>query len=261
MIRALLLLFLALILPAAHAASDTQTGVWRGQIGRLDVIACFDNGNWGRYYYLANGHTLNLAPDDGFWREFAAKDAGLTGRWELSDPVKKRIVGEWTTKDGAHPTPIRLRSIPLQKVTKSPYPCENPAFIAPLRAMTPMTKGKYFQLGGLAWHDVSVKSVKGRKLSGVVLDETIPSPLGKALKTRLDNGVDNLLTCGGDTIWLDMLDYDSTERIAYVTPTQGGLGALLRLWRKSPRWRNGWTSAQPLEWQGGVAESLAKATV
>ena len=215
--RTLLCLLLALIAASTHAAAAGPGGVWRGQIGKLDAVACFDSDETGRYYYLRNGSLLNLAlQGDGYWHESATGKARLTGRWQLQPPAGDRLTGQWSTADGKHPAPIQLKRIALQGAADGD-PCENPAFTEALRAATPLRPGKRFTQGDLSWREFSDKE---GHVSGVLLEEPTPSPLGKALKARLDENLDNLASCrsSGSARGPDMWDYSVTEQITVVRP-------------------------------------------
>jgi len=108
----------------AETTIDLQLkGVWRGTIGKQEVMVCFDDFD-SNYYYLRYFKGILLRQsDDGEWKEFAlAKRQHLdfdhpTGYWKLDKITDRRltVTGEWTD-----PETKRTESIELNRVNPAP---------------------------------------------------------------------------------------------------------------------------------------------
>ncbi|MCC6925086.1 hypothetical protein [Novosphingobium sp.] len=121
----------ALLAGPAHAENVALigSGVWRGTIGKLPVVACFQEGSWttGSYYYLSSKRPIRLTRDDnGQWNEQPGGDGKVTGTWQIGRNGAQ-LVGEWS--DGGKRLPISLDQLPDGKDENQG--CASEAFMAP----------------------------------------------------------------------------------------------------------------------------------
>jgi hypothetical protein len=100
---------------AAHAGATELRGVWRGTLGDAPIVACFDDGDHGDYFYGSRGYSLILdrnAPDD-TWDEGEYSEDGedVSGHWRDWTADGAGLAATWVSPDGKRTLPIRLRRI------------------------------------------------------------------------------------------------------------------------------------------------------
>lgn len=110
---ALCLLGLLLVAPLAKAAEGAKEliGVWRGTIGKAQVVGCWDKYG-GNYYRLSKPLRISLsAPEleNGPWIE--NKGIETTSAWHLENPLGNQLKGVWRKTDAGPKLPIRLSRV------------------------------------------------------------------------------------------------------------------------------------------------------
>ncbi len=110
---ALCLLGLLLVSPLAKAAEGAKEliGVWRGTIGKAQVVACWDKYG-GNYYRLHKPLRISLsAPEleNGPWIENMGIET--TSAWQLENPLGNQLKGIWRKSDAGPKLPIRLSRV------------------------------------------------------------------------------------------------------------------------------------------------------
>jgi hypothetical protein len=110
---ALCILGLLLVSPLAKANEGAKEliGVWRGTIGKAQVVACWD-GKGGNYYRLHKPLRISLsAPEqeNGPWIE--NKGSETTRAWQLENSLGKQLKGVWRKSDTGPKLPIRLSRV------------------------------------------------------------------------------------------------------------------------------------------------------
>lgn len=114
---ALCILGLLLVSPLAKATEGAKEfiGVWRGTIGKAQIVACWD-GNGGNYYRLHKPLRISLsAPEqeNGPWIENMGIET--TSSWQLEIPLGNQLKGVWRKSDAGQKHPIRLSRVMLPK--------------------------------------------------------------------------------------------------------------------------------------------------
>lgn len=110
---ALCILGLLLVSPLARADEGAKEliGVWRGTIGKAQVVACWD-GNGGNYYRLHKPLRISLSvpeEENGLWIENMGIET--TSAWQLEKPLGNQLKGAWRKSDVGPKLPIRLSRV------------------------------------------------------------------------------------------------------------------------------------------------------
>lgn len=113
-------------------------GVFKGTIGRHQVVACLDRENYGNagrgtYYYLRHLKLIALSSTaaPGAWRERArgqAWDDESGPKWSITKADAAGLSGTWSDKGKT--LPIRLKRVELQDPEGWTL-CDDPAFLGP----------------------------------------------------------------------------------------------------------------------------------
>ncbi|QIG54882.1 hypothetical protein G6N82_12610 [Altererythrobacter sp. BO-6] len=122
----------------AQAPDPDWRGVFKGTIGRHQVVACLDRENYGNagrgtYYYMRHLKLIALKAGDppGNWREQAdARDWDNQNApiWSLTKVDAAGLSGTWSDQGKA--LPIRLERVELQDPEGWTL-CDDPAFLGP----------------------------------------------------------------------------------------------------------------------------------
>jgi len=95
----------------AETTIDPQLkGVWRGTIGKQEVMVCFDDDE-SSYYYLRYFWGIPIIPSgENEWEERgeASIPENSTGHWKLSSVSNQSLEGDWLDPKGERIFPIRL---------------------------------------------------------------------------------------------------------------------------------------------------------
>ena len=193
MIRAvrLFLTTCLLLAAAAHAADPAWRGLWRGTVGKQQVMVCLDQDD-ARYYYLRNPGYLALkleTPSGTRWTE--SSKGKLTGNWQLDGPAGGQLSGTWTAPKGGHALPIQLQRI---AATDDTLLCSSPVFYAPRVEAQPVNPGKPRKFEGKQYRELS--ALKG-DIVGLELLETAPTyaALNRTLKAQFLQEISNHFDC------------------------------------------------------------------
>ncbi|MCX7293706.1 MAG: hypothetical protein NTY28_21845, partial [Janthinobacterium sp.] len=112
-------LLVCLSLPAlnlAMAADAPVQGVWQGNLGKANVVACFNQpsptqgaDSSGSYYYTRYKTPIMLAKPNGksLWQEQDAK-GNTTGTWRLDAPQDGKVTGTWADPKSGKSLPLAL---------------------------------------------------------------------------------------------------------------------------------------------------------
>jgi len=102
---------------AENTIDPQLKGVWRGTIGKQEVMVCFDDDE-SSYYYLKYFWGIPLVPsNENEWEErgrnWATEDS--TGQWKFNSVSKQSLKGEWTDPKGERAEKINLKQVSPQK--------------------------------------------------------------------------------------------------------------------------------------------------
>lgn len=118
--RRLAILSIALLpfVPPAQGANipPELIGVWRGTIGKQQIMACWDS-RGGNYYPLRKPLRIGLSPLDpesAHWIENSGIET--SSAWQLDKPAGNRLTGTWRQNESSPPLPIQLTRVKLAKV-------------------------------------------------------------------------------------------------------------------------------------------------
>jgi hypothetical protein len=115
------------------AADLSMHGVWRGMIGKYDIMACFDTQtdySKSAYYYLSQKKIIQLASgrEFGNWDEQAGADGKSTAHWSDVKANGSKLAAKWS--DGKRKFPIELTRVVLPK-DEVETPCGSATFQSP----------------------------------------------------------------------------------------------------------------------------------
>ena len=87
----------------ASAADSPLNGVWRGKLGTMDIVACFNGDQSGNYYYTRRKKPIQLSREEhgSFWLE-----ESKTGSWKLEVPAADKLQGIWRDPKNEKTIPI-----------------------------------------------------------------------------------------------------------------------------------------------------------
>lgn len=230
---ALCLLGLLLVSPLAKAAEGAKEliGVWRGTIGKAQVVACWDK-HGGNYYRLSKPLRISLSAselENGPWIENMGIET--TTAWQLENPLGNQLKGIWRKTDAGPTLPIRLsRVMRPAKDQQDERDClfNSPlhdAFNAPRVAAQAIHGGEPIEFMGRSYR---VIQAMGGKVASVELlgdDESI-SRANRLLRKSLIDDIGSHLGCD-----------------AFNPPRQGSFESKVKL----RFWNDDW-----LSWSGHV---------
>jgi hypothetical protein len=123
------LLLLATSPMSAAIADNTPPeliGVWRGTLGKHQIVACWDGDNGARYYTLKKPLVINLSRRDqnsGVWFENDMFESGITEKgdwettvsWQIQKPRGRYLTGTQIRNPKGSKLPIRLTRVHAAK--------------------------------------------------------------------------------------------------------------------------------------------------
>lgn len=199
---ALCILGLLLVSPLARANEGAKEliGVWRGTIGKAQVVACWD-GNGGNYYRLHKPLRISLsAPEqeNGLWIENMGTET--TSAWNLEKPLGNELKGAWRKSDASPKLPIRLNRVMLPaKNEQDGRDCLSTgplfdAFNAPRVAAQEIHVGEPIEFMGRSYR--VIQAMGGHVASVQLLgEEESISRANRLLRKSLTDDIGNYLSC------------------------------------------------------------------
>jgi hypothetical protein len=137
-LRRLLLVTCAASLAAQVDAAELR-GVWRGELGKSPVVACFESATAGGYYYEAHRTSIPLSRENDV-ADWIEGDDDTTGHWRDLRVDPQVLLATWRAAAGGRTAPIRLARV----ADLAPEgDCRSSTdFNAPRRAATPVRLGE-----------------------------------------------------------------------------------------------------------------------
>lgn len=165
----------------ALADGSNLEGVWRGTIGTVPIVVCLDETMpHGSYYYLSNRKLIDLVKNGDKSNELIESVEStnsvapkITGFWADLRVDNKRLVGNWSSNDGAKKSPINLTRITNR--TKLKNCSESTDFFQPLINQEQFRFGQPQEKYGHVYRTVSVLDhhIQSIELTGTQYATTI----------------------------------------------------------------------------------------
>lgn len=134
--RLIIPLFVALQINPALAVETPMNGVWQGQVGQSDIVACFNGNQNGSYYYSRYKTPIQLSPDEknNYWLE-----ENKSGVWKLDAPVSGKLSGIWSDPKNEK---TQIISLVLLGNQADAQPCASDQYNKALEAFPALKVGK-----------------------------------------------------------------------------------------------------------------------
>jgi alpha-tubulin suppressor-like RCC1 family protein len=203
--------------PFGISGEESRIGVWKGTIGDLKIIACFDRSFDSGYYYLRHFRDIPLFDLDKqklTWGEGSQEQQ--TGTWRLKPVGEERLEGEWSDAKGARRLPIVLTRLYSDKDGKGGCMLEGTqsiAFNAPrvgaqkiIKERVKFNNNEYLKLSTLAG-----------AIQGIELPDNDPRyvPVNKMLGKQFQAEVQAYFECQRSTPDRPVPDYQAEIRILF----------------------------------------------
>lgn len=165
---------LMLVFPlAVFAAEPSQVGVWKGMLGKSNIVACINSGqDYGSYYYETHRIPIQLVRTGRGWRE-----ADDTGRWDLEVAASGVMVGTWNLTKGGISLPIKLT---LASGQSDPQPCASDAYNALLEIIPRLQVGAKQTFNEYSYRTLRVANIETVELLS-------PAPAQQLINRQLKN--------------------------------------------------------------------------
>lgn len=170
-------------------------GLWRGVIGKRNVVVLLEPKNCGSsYYYLRHLWGINLVEKDKrgqLWEEENGGDGPAL--WKFDGSTGDDLTGQWTDGDGKRTVPIRLKRVAVGKEEKPQCGLFNKEFDAPrITAQKPIVADANFDK-----HRYRIVSVLAGKIKGMEVPEAqnqLPN-LNQAMRNWLRANISEYYEC------------------------------------------------------------------
>jgi|GEM_PF-1078425 len=202
-----LLISAALVLLSVSAyADDSQLrGVWKGSLGKQDIMVCFDNGESGEYYYLHYLSPLQLGKKKGElqWEEMGKT---VTGIWSQLKAENNELTGLWQKPGDPKTVPIRLSRVvqTTQKETEAEGylepACESDAYFAKLQEVQQkVVVGKRQNYHGIPYQHLGANLLGPDRVESIeILEDSKPTlAINKLLHDAFQKNIDGYFECKG----------------------------------------------------------------
>lgn len=169
------LLFLLATNPV-FAASTPMNGVWRGKLGNMDILACFNGEQSGNYYYLRHKQPIRLSREEksNVWVE-----DGNTGSWKLDPPIARKLQGVWQAPGNGKSLTITLGS---QSNEKDDQPCASTEYNQALEDFPKLKIGSIEDFNGRKYRKLRIADVETIELMS---SETVVGKVNRKLRDVL----------------------------------------------------------------------------
>jgi hypothetical protein len=137
-----------------YAVSSPVNGVWRGKLGGMDIVACFNGEQSGNYYYIRHKQPIRLSREEksNIWME-----EGKTGSWKLDLPVAKKLRGDWQAPENGKPLAITLGSPSNEK---DDQPCASSEYNQALEDFPKLKMGSVEDFNGRKYRRLRIADVE-----------------------------------------------------------------------------------------------------
>jgi alpha-tubulin suppressor-like RCC1 family protein len=203
--------------PFGISGEESRVGVWKGTIGDLKIVACFDRSFDSGYYYMRHFRDIPLFDLDKqklTWGEGSQEQS--TATWRLKVISEERLEGEWSDAKGTRRLPMVLTRLYSDKDGKGGCMMESDqsiAFNAPRvsaqkldKARVKFNNNEYMKLSTLAG------AIQGMALPG---DDPRLVPVNKMLGKQFQAEVQAYFECQRSTSDKSAPDYQSEIRIHF----------------------------------------------
>ncbi|MDP1772811.1 MAG: hypothetical protein Q8L15_11050 [Methylobacter sp.] len=201
LISATLVLFSA----SVYADDSQLRGVWKGSLGKQDIMVCFDNEESGEYYYLHYLSPLQLAKKKGEpqWEETGKT---VTGIWSQLKTENNELTGQWQKPGDPKTVPIRLSRVvqTTQKETEAEGylepACESDAYVTKLKEVQQkVISGKPENYHGIPYRRLGANLFSTDRVESIeILDGSKPTlAINKLLRDAFQNNINGYFECKG----------------------------------------------------------------
>ena len=153
--RSLTIIFLFMLtINPAYAVTSTLNGVWRGKLGDMDIVACFNGEQSGNYYYVRHKQAIRLSREEksNVWMEEAN-----TGSWKLDLPAAKKLQGVWQAPQNGKSLVITLGSPSNEK---DDQPCASNEYNQTLEVFPKLKIGNIENFNGRKYRKLRIADVE-----------------------------------------------------------------------------------------------------
>jgi hypothetical protein len=174
---------LSATVPARGADEPPLLGVWAGQLGKNDIVACFNSDEHGSrsasYYYARYLKPIHLEVNE----DNVLLEDGAAGRWHLAAPKDGRLSGTWQDEKTGKVLNIALV---LRSDGANHGACGSDAYNSAIEFMPPLQTGKIQEFNHRKFRTLRIGSATTVELLG---SGPTFKPINAQLRTRLPNSL------------------------------------------------------------------------